>query len=145
MVTTSPASQGQERSFYQANAMQKPATVNTKQLQQPVKENITELQNKRNNLTKEISLYKVEVQDGAKYMPLHRKRDSNFSQYCNRRSTQMTLSCHIWSFIAENIKQSPDTEAMLYCQFFHFHFASYTHEFQLGRKFSLLLKRKINK
>lgn len=64
-----------------------------------------------------------------KYVLLHRKWDSNFSQYRNRQGTQMKLSCCIWSFIAENIKESSDTEAMLYCQFFQFHFASYAHKF----------------
>lgn len=45
--------------------MQNPATVNKKQLQEPIKKNITELQNKRNSVTEEMSLYKAEVQDGA--------------------------------------------------------------------------------
>lgn len=67
MDTTSPTSEGHKRSFYQVNAMQKPGTASKKQLQEPIKEtiNITELQNKRNSKTKEIFLYKVEVQDGA--------------------------------------------------------------------------------
>lgn len=45
--------------------MQNPATVNKKQLQEPIKKNITQLQNKRNSVTEEMSLYKVEVQDSA--------------------------------------------------------------------------------
>lgn len=45
--------------------MQKSATVNKQQLQEPIKENITELQNKRNSVTKQTCRYKAVVQDGA--------------------------------------------------------------------------------
>lgn len=45
--------------------MQKSTTVNKQQLQEPVKENITELQDKRISVTKQISHYKAEVQDSA--------------------------------------------------------------------------------
>lgn len=78
-------------------------------------------------MTKEISLYKAEVQDGAS-VPL---QVCAVAQEMGLQflSVQMKLSCCIWSFIAENIKESSDTEAMLYCHFFQFHFASYTHEF----------------
>lgn len=45
--------------------MQKSATVKKQQRQEPIKENITELQNKRNSMTKQTSRYKAEVQEGA--------------------------------------------------------------------------------
>lgn len=63
--TTSPAYEWQDRSFHQVNIMQKSTTVNKQQLQESVKENITELQDRRISVTKQISHYKVEVQDSA--------------------------------------------------------------------------------
>lgn len=45
--------------------MQKSTTVNKHQLQEPVEVNVTELQDKRNSVTKQTSHYKAEVQDSA--------------------------------------------------------------------------------